>query len=176
MLKLVPFKDIWIGHDKLDIKAIYRRPRYVEDAYGEMIREVGPDGLPAWDLTGGLPVKNHNKHKAKGFEYVTLADKNSLLAAAAAGTVDDPRQYLGQDPRTGGPWHYRKYVEGQAIADTDAAQRLADLVAKYGPEMVQEMKRESEPDYTLPAKFWTTDEVPAKRGPGRPKKTESEAA
>lgn len=176
MLKLVPFNDGWIGHDKLDLKAIYRRPRFVEDAYGELHREVTPEGLPAWDLTGALAVKHHNKHRAKGFEYVTLADRDSLHQAAAAGTVADWRQYAGQDPRTGGPWHYRKYVEGQAVADSDAAQRLADLVAKYGPDMVQDMKRETDPTYTLPARFWAQAEEPVKRGPGRPKKAESEAA
>lgn len=177
MLKLVPFQDVWVGHDKLDLKAIYRRPRYVEDAYGEMTRVITPEGLPAWDLTGGLPVKSHNKHKAKGFEYVTLADRDSLHAAAAAGTVQDWRQYV-QDPRTGGPWHYRKYVEGQAVADADAAQRLRDLVAKYGPEAVQDMKREHDPDYVLPEPFWHLEPADApKRGPGRPRKTpEPEAA
>lgn len=180
MLKLVPFQDVWITNNKLDLKAIYRRPRYVEDAYGEMKREIGPDGLPAWDLTGGLPVRYHNKHRAKGFEYVTLADRESLHAAAAAGTVEDWRQYV-QDPRTNGPWHYRKYVEGQVVADSEAAQRLAEMVAKYGPELVQEMKRETEPDYVLPEKFWAKTDEPAepaepvaRRKPGpRPKPVEA---
>lgn len=176
MLKLVPFNNVWVGHDKLDLKAIYRRPRYMEDAYGEMHREVGPDGLPAWDITGALNVKHHNKHLAKGFEYITLADRDSLHHAAAAGTVADWKQYAGQDPRTGGPWHYRKYIEGQAVSDSDAAQRLAEMVAKYGPGMVQDMKRESDPTYALPEKFWATteaDSAPVKRGPGRPPKTEA---
>lgn len=176
MLKLVPFNDVWVGHDKLDLKAIYRRPRYKEDVYGEMVREVTPDGVPAWDLTSGLPVKSHNKLRAKGFEYVTLADRDSLHTAAAQGTVVDWRQYV-QDPRTGGPWHYRKYVEGQEVAETDAAQKLVEMVAKYGPDLVQDMKRESDPTYTLPSKYWTmADEAPPKRGPGRPRKTETTEA
>jgi hypothetical protein len=151
MLKLVPFKQVWITHDKLDLHAIYRRPRWQEDAYGEMVREVSPDGLPLWDLTGPLPVKSHNKHLAKGFEYVTLADKASLMAAVQTGTIDghEAREYV-QDPRTGGPWHYRKYIEGQAQAETDAAQKLREMVLKYGPDMVEEMKRETDPLYRLP--------------------------
>lgn len=168
MLRLVPFSHAWITHDKLDLKAVYRRPRWVEDHYGEMHREMTPDGLPAWDITGGLPVKHHNKHVAKGFEYVTLADRDSLLAAAAAKTIEgDWRVYI-QDPRTGGPWHYRKYVEGQVVADTAATQKLAELVAKYGPEMVQDLRRETEPGYVLPAQYWPKDEQkkPAKAKSG----------
>lgn len=166
MLRLVPFNHAWITNDKIDLKAIYRRPRYTEDAYGEMVRETTADGLPAWDLTGGLPVKSHNKHVAKGFEYVTLADRDSLHIAATHKTIDgDWRQYV-QDPRTGGPWHYRKYVEGQTVADAEATQRLAEMVAKYGPDLVQDMKRETEPGYVLPAKYWGED-APAKRGRSR---------
>lgn len=157
MLRLVPFNDAWITHDKIDIKAIYRRPRYTEDAYGEMIREVDANGLPTWDLTGPLPVKSHNKHRAKGFEYLTLADRDSLVTAGKHGTIQgDWREYV-QDPRTGGPWHYRKYVEGEVVAVTEAAGKLREMVQKYGPAMVQEVKRETDPTYTLPAELWTLD-------------------
>lgn len=160
MLKLVPFSHSWITNDKLDLKAIYRRPRYKEDDYGEMIRETTPDGLPAWDLTGPLPVKQHNKWNAKGFEYITLADRDSLHLAAAHKTIEGDWRVYVQDPRTNGPWHYRKYVEGQAGVEQDAAQRLADLVEKYGPDMVQEMRRETDPTYTLPEKFWAKKRKP----------------
>lgn len=170
MLKLVPFNDSWVGHDKLDLKAIYRRPRWVEDAYGEMHREMTPEGLPAWDLTGPLSVKHHNKHRAKGFEYVTLADRESLHAAAAAGTIVehgvrvDWRAYV-QDPRTNGPWHYRKYVEGQAVADTAAAAQLASDVERFGPDAVEAIRRQTDPSFRVP------DALKGHKRPvGRPRK------
>lgn len=172
MLKLVPFNNAWVDHDKLDLKAIYRRPRYVEDAYGELVREQTPEGLPAWDLTGGLSLKYHNKHLAKGFEYVTLADRESLVEAAKAGTIQgDWREYV-QDPRTSGPWHYRKYVEGQAVADTVAAQQLAADVAEFGADAVERLMQRQNPAFVLPSHL----KAPAKRGPGRPRRDDPQEA
>lgn len=179
MLKLVPFHTGWINHDRLDLKAIYRRPRFVEDTYGELVREVGPDGLPLWDLTGPLPVKSHNKYLAKGFEYVTLADRDSLVSAAKAGSIEHWQQYA-QDPRTGGPWQVRKYLEGQAEAVDAAAAKLRELVHRYGSEMVEAMRQETTPGYRLPealrgippASEADADDAPARKGR---RKAESEA-
>jgi hypothetical protein len=174
MLKLVPFSAAWITHDKLDLKAIYRRPRYVEDAYGEMHRELTADGLPAWDLTGPLPVKSHNKYEAKGFEYVTLADRDSLATAAAHKTImGDWRDYI-QDPRTSGPWHYRKYLEGQVDLDKAAAERLRADIERFGAEAVEAIRQQTDPTFRLPASLKGDEPAAApKRGPGRPRKAET---
>lgn len=141
-LKLVPFNDSWIQHDKLDLHAIYRRPRFTTDEYGDPVR-VLENGLPAWDLTGPQPVKQHNKLRAKGFEYVTLADAQSLSDAYKKGTLlpvgATPRDYA-QDSQTGGPWNYRKYAEGRASEMSDAITQLRADVAKFGSAAVEELR------------------------------------
>src|SRR5688572_30283749 len=100
MLKLVPFNAQWITHDKIDVHAVYRRPRYKEDEYGEKTRELDKAGQPTWDLACGLPVKSHNTWLAKGFEYVTLSDRLSLQIAGRSNTVLDEE---------GHPCDWRKY-------------------------------------------------------------------
>lgn len=167
MLKLVPFSSVWVTHDKLDLKAIYRRPRFVADRYGEMVRELTPDGLPAWDLTGPLNVRHHNKHTAKGFEYVTLADRESLRSAAAAGTIGPEWREFIQDPLTGSPWHYQRYADGQVEIDHIAARQLSADVAQFGADAVEAIRRQTDPTFRLPEAMRAE---PTKRGPGRPRK------
>jgi len=152
-LKLVPFSDVWIDHDKIDIHAIYKRPRFIEDAYGETQREY-VNGLPTWDLTGPLPVRLHNRWRSKGFEYVTLANRESLRTAARAGTlppgtkIDDFDQH-----QTGGPWNYKRYAEGQTELVTQAAKQLEEDVALYGSDAVEGLRRRYEPGFVLPEKL-----------------------
>lgn len=155
MLKLVPFNDAWINHDRIDIHAIYRRPRFVEDEYGEKQREYDKDGLPTWDLTGPLPVKKHNTWRAKGFEYITLANRDSLNIAARTGTLigGSVRDY--DQHQTGGPWNYRKYVQGQTSAHSDVVDQLKADVAKYGWEAVEAIRRQIDPAFTVPAHLKT---------------------
>jgi hypothetical protein len=157
MLKLVPFNSSWINHDKIDIKAIYRRPRYVQDKYGDFEREIDPKtGQPTWDLTGPLPIKQHTKWTSKGFEYVTLADASSLATAASFGTIHDEagnptnnwRQY--QAVQTGSPWNFRMYDEGQATTTTLAAEQLTADVYEFGSAAVQAIRRRQDPAFTLP--------------------------
>jgi len=150
MLKLVPFNDAWIDHGKLDLKAIYRRPRWTKDEFDQDIPELGPDGLPLWDLTGPLPVKQHNKWKAKGFEYVTLADRNSLIeaykkATLIGGSVRDYDQH-----QTGGPWNYKMYAAGQSQADNSALLQLRADVERFGSDAVESIRRRVDPKFTLP--------------------------
>lgn len=151
MLKLVPFNDAWVGHDKLDIKAIYRRPRFTKDEFDQEIRETGPDGLPVWDLTGPLPIKQHNKWRAKGFEYVTLADRDSLNAAAKAGTLmgGSVRDY--DQHQTGGPWNYKMYAATQSTVDNAALLQLRENVQRFGSEVYEAIRRDVDPRFTLPA-------------------------
>ena len=152
-LKLVPFNEVWIAHDKLDVHAIYRRPRWVEDEFGEMQRELSAGGAQTWDLTGPLPVKSHNKWRAKGFEYVTLADRDSLVSAARSGTLKPEgataNDYV-QNTTTGGPWNYKKYVHGQAETVTLEAEQLRADVEEFGSAAVEAIRKRTDPTFRLP--------------------------
>jgi hypothetical protein len=156
MLKLVPFNPTWVTHDKIDIKAIYRRPKWREDEYGEQVRMRDERGLPLWDITTPLPVKQHSKWTAKGFEYITLADRESLRTAALHNTVLDapggsPVDWRTYDQhQTGGPWHLRRYMEGLETTTTLAADELRADVEKYGVEVVEQIRRRTEPGFRVP--------------------------
>jgi hypothetical protein len=157
MLKLVPFNPVWINHDKIDVHAIYRRPRFKEDAYGELQRDVDANGEPTWDLTGGLPVRAHTKWTSKGFEYVTLSNRESLRMAGRSGTIpstpdgEDWRQY--DQHQTGGPWNWKKYHEGHIAADAHDAKQLLEDVYMFGSQAVQALRSRSNPDFALPEKY-----------------------
>jgi hypothetical protein len=149
-LKLVPFNPVWISHDKIDIHAIYRRPRFVQDTFGEWVREYDANGLPTWDLTGPLPVKQHVRWESKGFEYVTLANRESLAVAAKMGTLVGGSYRDYDQHQTGGPWSFRKYHEGQQQAQTAEIDQIREAVAKYGPEVYEDIRRTTEPGFRLP--------------------------
>lgn len=162
MLRLVPFNPAWINHDKLDIKAMYRRPRFTVDDWGDRQREFDADGLPTWDVVGPLPIKKHIDWQRKGFEYVTLANRDSLRAAAHFGTVPGALADYDQHA-TGGPWNARKYLETQKTMDLAQAEQLAADVARFGAEAVEAIRRQTDPSFTLPpaAKKNKVAKVPA---------------
>jgi hypothetical protein len=154
-LKLVPFNDAWISHDKIDIHAIYRRPKWIEDEYGEFQRKVDAHGVPEWDLTGPLPVKQHNKWRSKGFEYITLANRASLQTAVRYGTLLDQslqpttnwQQY--DQHQAGGPWNWRKYNEGQHHTTTLAAEELENDIRQFGWQAVEAIRRRVDPSFRV---------------------------
>jgi len=152
MLKLIPFNPIWVQHDRLDLKAIYRRPHMEPDAYGDHHQTLDKDGMPEWDIVGPLPIKNHNKWAAKGFEYVTLANRESLVEAYRKGTLLPegavPRDY--DQHRTGGPWNYRLWLEGRAGEADSAFALLKADVEKFGADAVESIRRRIDPSFTLP--------------------------
>lgn len=152
MLKLIPFNDKWLTLDRMDVHAIYRRPRYKEDQFGEMHRELNDRGLPTWDLTGPLPVKQHNKWRAKGFEYVTLANRDSLVLAARAGTLPEGTRFHDwvQDTTTNGPWNYKKYIVGQEQTTTLEAEQLEADVREFGSAAVETIRRRHDQTFRLP--------------------------
>jgi hypothetical protein len=150
-LKLVPFNSAWINHDKVDLHAIYRRPRFKEDEFGEKYREF-VDGHPVWDLTSPLPIKQHNKWLSKGFEYVTLSDFDSLATAARMGTIEGDWKVYNQH-QTGGPWNYKRYLAGQTIVATRASDELEQDVNEFGSEVVERIRRRSDPGFELPEKL-----------------------
>lgn len=150
MLELVPFNDAWVTHNLLDMKAIYRRPRFVMDAYGEWQREF-KDGAPTWDLTGPLPIRSHNRWRAKGFEYVTLATHGSLVQAAKYGTLPEGRTVESYEPvRGNGPWNYKRYAEGISVAATREAQQLREDVHQFGSDVVELLRKRENPLFELP--------------------------
>lgn len=150
MLRLVPFNDVWIDHDRLDLKAIYRRPEREENDEGEMVQKRDADGLPIWNLTTPLSVKLHNAWKAKGFEYVTLANRESLVMAARKGTLIGGSVKDYDQHATGGPWNYRKYIAGQSVERQDAVDQLKQDVAEFGPEAVEKLRQRTDPAFRLP--------------------------
>jgi hypothetical protein len=153
-LRLVPFNATWIAHDKIDVHAIYRRPRYKADEFGDLYRERDKDGLPTWDITGPLPVRRHNDWIKKGFEYVTLADRESLAVAARFGTLPDGMTAKDFDQhQTGGPWNYRRYVLGIGEVNDAALAQLEADCRKYGSEAVEQIRRSSDPTFVLPDKL-----------------------
>lgn len=150
-LMLVPFNEKWISHDKLDLHAIYKRPVYREDEFGEPQRVYDKDGIEEWDLTPPLPVKQHNVWRGKGFQYVTLADRESLIMAAKNNTIlgETPARAYDQH-RTGGPWNYRLYLQGQIGERSKQAEQLKQDVYRFGSVAVEEIRRRTEPEFTLP--------------------------
>lgn len=174
-LKLVPFNASWINHEKLDIHAIYLRPSRVEDEYGDRVQARGPDGQPLWDITGPLPVRQHNVWEAKGFKYLTLANAvgpeggaGYLMVAARNGTLagGSVRDYA-QDPRTGGPWNLKKYLEGQVDTATEGLAQLERDVLEFGSIAVEKIRRRVDPGFTLPPHLRDRQpgEVPEGAGP-----------
>lgn len=153
MLKLVPFNEAWITHEKLDIRGIYRRPRWTKDQFDQDVQQRGPDGLPLWDLTGALPIKQHNKWRAKGFEFVTLADRESLFAAYQKKTLMLPDGMTLRDfdqHQTGGPWNYKMYAAGQSQQDNATLLKMRADVQEFGSAAYEKIRRGVDPTFTLP--------------------------
>jgi len=156
MLKLVPFNNAWISHDKIDIKAIYQRPRSKEDEYGEFIQILDENGEQSYDLTGPLPIKQHVKWSQKGFKYLTLASRDALMVAYATNTLLDDNGNVTHDWQqynqhsTHGPWNYKKYLEGYQESKLAASQDLVNDIAEYGWELVEKLRRRSDPGFSVP--------------------------
>lgn len=146
----VPFNPDWLNQDKLDLKAIYRRPRYARTQFDDIVR-VLEDGMPAWDLTGPLPVRRHNDWVAKGFEYLTLADRSSLnqVAGMLRAVGLNPADF-DQHPEYG-PWNPKLFLATQQRVDRDAHEELRRMVERFGSDAVVQIRRASEPAFELPA-------------------------
>lgn len=148
VFKCVPLDSRWIiAGTKLDLKAIYRRPRRVVGEYDEITLATTADGLPAYDLTGPLPMRRHADWEAKGFEYVTLADQKSLNEAAPFLREQglSPAEYV-QHPT--GPWNPKLYMATAEDADRAAFAELRAMVDKFGIAAVEEIRKKP-----LPALF-----------------------
>jgi hypothetical protein len=156
MLRLVPFNNAWVQHDKLDLHAIYKRPQYVRNDYDEEVLKRDENGQVCYDLTTPLPVRQHNKWAGKGFVYVTLATRGDLKSAHEKGTLlndkGHPVHWKEYDQhQTGGPWHWKMYLDGQQGVDASYLTVLESQVRRFGSEAVEELRREQDPNFVLPA-------------------------
>lgn len=152
VFKCVPLNTQWtLPGTKLDLKAIYRRPRRRVGEYDEIIQERAPDGLPLYDLTAGLPMRRHSDWIAKGFEYVTLADRESLEKVAAYLRADglNPADFL-QHPQLG-PWNPKLYLATDEQADRVKLNALETMVEEFGSAAVLAISRKDNPNFALPA-------------------------
>lgn len=147
----VPFDPAWtIAGTKYDLKAIYRRPQRTTDEFDRVVPAVNAQGIPMWDLTGPLPLRRHADWVAKGYEYVTLADMESLEKAAPGLRKRglNPQEFI-QHPQLG-PWNPKMYLKVAHEADSAAYAELAALVAQFGAEAVIQIRRAVDPNFDLP--------------------------
>lgn len=157
VFKCVPFDPTWgVAGTKLDLKAMYRRPRRSLGEYDEVIHEKGDDGLPKWDLCGPLPLRRHSDWMAKGFEYVTVIAAPGVEGSgwsSVAGSLRarglEPRDYL-QHPNFG-TWNPKLYLDSADKIDHERTDSLRAIVEKLGSEAVLEVRRSTDPAFTLPA-------------------------
>ena len=136
-LKCVPLNPDWTGATSQDLRAIYRRK--VVDNYGQPILDA--DGREQWDTTGPLPLRRHNDWDRKGYEYITLADEDSLGKAApwlrAQGL--DPHSFI-QDRRARSPFSAEMWMQDQRAAEETRVTELRGLIAEFGVEAVVKMR------------------------------------
>lgn len=178
-LKTIPLNLDWCDTTRQDFAAVYLRRK--QDNWGTP--HLDAHGREQWDTTGPLPMRRHSDWLKKGYRYLTLAidraDHRWPMVAAwiRQQTGDDPETYI-QDLRRRSTFSVDLWSSGAAAqADQDFAD-LQALVAQYGPEVVTAIKRQENPHYELPAVLRgdaAAEGEPAKRGPGRPRKTEAVA-
>jgi hypothetical protein len=121
-LKCVPLNPDWVGNTGLDMRAIYRRPN--------------------GDLTTALPLRRHNQWASKGFEYVTMADAESLKMAAGwlMSRGMNPQEFIAGYTNEGGtPWSVAKYLEGAKVAEASADEETRKLIAQFGVDAVEKI-------------------------------------
>jgi hypothetical protein len=128
-LKCVPLNPDWVGNTALDMRAIYRRP--------------------SGDLTTALPLRRHNQWQGKGFEYVTLADAESLKLAAPwlMSRGQNPQEFVAGYTNEGAtPWNVTKYLEGAQVAEANAAEEMKTLIAQFGVDAVEKITGKPVPE------------------------------
>jgi hypothetical protein len=151
-LKCVPLYPEMCGEsNKLDLKAVFRRRK--QNNWGEP--ELDQEGREQWDLCHGLPLRRYADWQRKGFEYVTLADEQSLIDANGILRAHghDVADYANQDPRTRSPFSLQKYLEDTRGNRERELAELRDLVAQYGADAVTAIKRRDNPSFSLPAEL-----------------------
>ncbi len=193
-LTLIPWEPTWLDHQTLDLHAIYRRPQRLRDP----IRDTwdiqrDDEGFILWDYVGPMSIRNHNRFRQKGMEYVTLGRAEDVLQAASPSIGEkgatplgrgnrDPREtaemYIRQESGVMGPWNAAAYFEDVAEERAARIKRIRENVIENGPEMAELFERQTDPGYRLPEKYRAVakaaDETPEppKRKRGRPRKVQ----
>ncbi len=133
-LKCVPLNAQWCGSTKLDLRAIYRRRN--------------------GDLTSGLPLRGHQTWVAKGLEYVTLADAESLSSAASSLRAEgkNPQDYVAGIDGDGRPtpWNVALYLEDAQVVQAKADADLKTMIEQFGVETVERIKGITVPAHLRP--------------------------
>jgi len=178
----VPLDLAWVT-GRSDLKAIYRRP-VLTWAGSRVVQVTDAEGRPLWDLTAGLPLRRHMHWVAKGYQYITLADAESLCAPEVVGSLQarglNWRDFICH-PATGSPWSYEAYRAWAAQAASEASSQQDAVIAQYGAEVVRAVANALTGQRTPPvaapdslaldvAPPAPEDPLPVRRGPGRPRK------
>lgn len=145
--KCVPYDANWsIAGTRYDLKAIYRRPRRGTDEFDQVTNATNAEGQPLWDLTSPLPMRRHSDWIAKGFEYVTLADMDSLQKAAPSLQAKGLRIHdFIQHPQLG-PWNPKLYAATADATDKTQFQELLALVQQFGVVAVEQIRGQALPE------------------------------
>ena len=153
MLKCVPFLPQLSGDTKLDVRAIYRRP--------------------SGDLTCGLPMRRHHQWQAKGFEYVTLADAESLGIAAPFLRANgwNPQDYVAGIDGDGRPtpWKVDLYLADVKEKQADLDAELRALIAEHGLETVEKIRGRL-PEHLRTSDVSTPEPVAVTADPEQPRR------
>lgn len=190
-LRLVPWEPTWLDHTSLDLHAIYRRPRRNRQTWQIERDEYG---FIAWDLTSGLPIRQHAKFVQKGFQYVTLATAEDVIQASDPSILDRGAVPLGgtnrpadesadvylRQPGVRGPWDATAYLADLEDTRQERVLRIVANIEKYGPDGAEAFERQTDQGYQLPPRFRqppqpvasTESAEPAKRRRGRPRKVQ----
>lgn len=156
VFKCIPLDVSWtIPGTKHDLKAIYRRASRRVGEYDEIVPEVGQDGLPVYDIIGPLPLRRHSDWSAKGYEYVTVVAAPGVEGSGwpvVAGHLRakglNPQDYL-QHP-VHGTWNPKLYLDTAGKIDRAKHSELMALVYKLGSQAVLDVRRSTDPSFTLP--------------------------
>jgi len=132
----VPFQESWIASEKVDAKGVYRRPHRAAIT-NDIVTDAA--GVVQYDYSI-LPVRRHNDWLGKGYEWVTIADAESLGMVAGSMRAQglNPRDYI-MDPRTNSPWNPAKYAADASQHAQDEHARLKALVEKHGVEATEDI-------------------------------------
>jgi hypothetical protein len=146
---------------KLDLKAIYRRPRRTIGEYDEVIQERGPDGLPLFDIIGAAAVASA---LATGRPRASSTSPSSSPAARATRLA--VRRGLaaraGLNPSRLPAASAVRHLEPEALsgdgdhADIDKFSALRALVEQFGSDVVLAIQRRGRSTFTLPARCRTS--------------------
>lgn len=172
-LKCVPLVPEMHGSSsRLDLKAIYRRKK--TDNFGAPILDA--QGREQWDLTAGLPLRRHDDWIRKGFEYITLADEQSLIDARGVLHANgiDWQVYANQDRRTRSPFNAAIYQEDARSNHEQYVAELRRLIAEIGAEAVLAVKRSDHPGFQFPPEVQAEVDAAAMETPRRGRRAQAE--